>query len=59
VEDFFREYKIPVHHVKVSSQIEATLESLVKPIGCNENDERKMIEQRLKAEKESKQKARV
>lgn len=36
VEDFFRENKIPCQHVTVSPQAEATLESLVRPLGVQE-----------------------
>jgi len=36
VEDFFKENNIPCHHVRVSLQTEAILESLVKKVSGNE-----------------------
>ena len=54
LEDFFKENKIPCHHVKVGPQAPAILESLIKETKADENAERKIIEERLKAEKERK-----
>lgn len=54
VEDFFKEHKILVHHVKIGSQTEAILESLVRQTNGNEQSERAVIEQRLRGDRAGK-----
>jgi hypothetical protein len=58
VEDFFREFKIPSHHVTVSPQTEATLESLVRPVGVQERQERTAIEKHLADQRQHRKTAR-
>ena len=58
VEDFFRENKLSCHHVKVGLQTVAILESLVRENKPEEQSERAVIEQRIRAEKERKATAR-
>jgi len=43
IEDFFKENKIPSHHVKIGPQTAATLESLIKETTIDEVSERSII----------------
>jgi hypothetical protein len=59
LEDFFKENKIPCHHVKIGSQTASILQSLIRETVNEEVAERQVIEARLNGEKEKKSKARA
>ena len=58
VEDFFKENKIPCHHVKIGPQAAAILESLIKELKGDEKSQRAVIESRIKGELAGKAAAR-
>ena len=58
VEDFFKENKIPSHHVTVTPQANSTLESLIRPVGVQENKERTVIEAHLAEQRQRRKLAR-
>lgn len=58
LEDFFRDNKIPCHHVTVSAQTESILESLVAPLTVDENLEKLKVKAKLEEEKLKKETGR-